>query len=591
MKVDTQFSIYKIDTNKFVSVRGMEELSTTERTKEIINIMLGEIKQNITKRESSNQKDINVEGFRGVVYRTINTPDWDGMITNLFGKMDAKINFELENINVSYILFYPIKESIYVMTAGFGNHLIKNYIERSWGLYLMPKILGDDEGVIKEVKENNLYGNALAVSKANRYTTNLVFEKKMSAVFKELSLEVDDEVAAMFGISDKKKKRKTSVLLKDSLNLRKSIDIKQLKNVLSEIYEIEKKKDRYSMGYFLSAKKIGISNAELFETLQDCIINQELNKFVLIGDDYQKYCVDTEEFIITDETGSECYTSNEPITFEELIEFITENKELSKNYISVVMKKWRIQTKDTNGNTILFPISIFNALQGFVEFGEEKIPCFLMQGEWYCLNIRYISILDEEFKKGMDERAELVNEIKDKFNLSSKIRTEDSYNDSFFSSKKIIVAHKALIERFEIADLIFWDEQTLYIMCNKMIFDAPGTRDLTNQIWASANYLQVRLNSRDRNSFLVDYYAKISDRYKKEGWELVIEQEKFVELFERRIVFIAGYMSGYSLRSKSNYAKYLEIDSYKQMSDMGYGYLSMNICGDVTTYKTDENNQ
>lgn len=577
MKLDTQFSIYKIDTNKFLSIRGMKELSITKRTKEILNIMLGEIKQNIVKRENSNQKDINVDGFIGVVYKTINTPDWDGMITHLFGQMNEKISFDLENINVSYILFYPIKESIYAMTAGFGNHLIKNYIERSWGLYLMPKILGDDEGVIREVKENNLYGNALAVSKANRYTTNLLFEKKMSAVFRELSLEVDDEVAKIFGISDEKKKRKTSVLLKDSLNLRKSIDIKKLKNVLSEIYEIEKKKDQYSMGYFLSAKKIGISNTDLFEALQECIMNNELDKFVLIGDDYQKYCVDAEEYIITDETRTDCYTSDVPITFKELIEFITEDRELSRNYISIVMKKWRIQTKDSSGNTLLFPISIFNALQGFVEFGEKKIPCFLMQGEWYCLNIRYISLLDEEFKKRMNENLELVKAIKVKFNLISKAKTEDSYNDSFFSSEKIIVAHKVLMDRFEIADLMFWDDQTLYIMCNKMSFDASGTRDLTNQIWASANYLQARLNSRERNSFLVDYYAKISDRYNKEGQELIIEQERFVELFDRHIVFIAGYMTGYSLRCKSYYAKYLDVDSYKKMLDMGYDYLSMNI--------------
>lgn len=577
MKLDTQFSIYKIDTNKFWSIRGIKELSKTKRTKEVINIMLREIKQNIAKRENSDQKDINSDGFVGIVYRTINIPDWDGMITNLFGQMNEKINFDLGNINVSYILFYPIKGNIYAMTAGFGNHLIKNYIERSWGLYLMPKILGDDEGVIREVKENNLYGNALAVSKANRYRTNLVFEKKMSAVFKELSLEVDDEVAEMFGILDKKKRRKTSVLLKDSLNLRKSIDIKQLKNVLSEIYEIEKRKDRYSMGYFLSAKKIGISNADLFRVLQDCIINKELDKFVLIGDDYQKYCVDAEEFVITDEMGIDCYTSNVPITFEELIEFITEDRELSRNYISIVMKKWKIQTKDTSGNTILFPISIFNALQGFVEFGEKKIPCFLMQGEWYCLNTRYTSILDEEFKNRLDEKFELVKDVKAKFNLASKLKTEDSYNDSFFTTEKIIVAHKVLTDRFEIADLIFWNDQTLYIMCNKMKFDASGARDLTNQIWASANYLQTRLNSKDRNSFLVDYYVKISDRYKKEEHKLKIEQEKFVELFNRPIVFIAGYMSGYSLRCKSYYAKYLDVDNYKRISDMGYGYLTMNI--------------
>lgn len=436
MKIDTQFSIYKIDTNKFMSIKGMKKLSKTKQTKEIVNVMLGEIKKNIVKRENSNQKDIDEEGFIGVVYRTINTPDWEGMITNLFGKMNEQINFKLENINVSYILFYPIEERIYAMTAGFGNHLIKNYIERSWGLYLMPKILGDDEGVIKEVKENNLYGNALAVSKANRYTTNLVFEKKMSVVFKELSLEVDDNVAEMFGVSDAKRKTKTNVLLKDSLNLRKSIDVNQLKSVLSEIYEIEKRKDKYSMGYFLSAKKIGISNVNLFECLQDCIMNNEFDKFVLIGDDYQKYCVDAEEFIVTDERGTECYTSNVPITFKELVDFIGEDRELSKNYISTVLKKWKIQTKDTNGKMILFPISIFNALQGFVEFGEERIPCFLMQGEWYCFNKRYISILDEEFKNRMDEKLEFTKDIKLKFKLTSKLKTEDKYNDSFFSSEK-----------------------------------------------------------------------------------------------------------------------------------------------------------
>lgn len=577
MKLDTQFSIYKIDTNKFMSIRGIKELPKAERTKEILNIMLGEIKQSIVKRENSNQKDINVEGFVGVVYRTLNTPDWDGMITNLVREMNENINFDLENINVSYILFYPIEESIYAMTAGFGNHLIKNYIERSWGLYLMPKILGDDEGVIREVKENNLYGNTLTVSKANRYTTNLVFEKKMSAVFKELSLEVDDEVAKTFGILDEKKKRKTSVLLKDSLNLRKSIDIKKLKNVLSEIYEVEKKKDRYSMGYFLSAKKIGISNVALFETLQECILNNERDNFVLVGDDYQKYCVDAEEYIITDEMGDDCYTSNVPITFKELFEFITEDKELSKNYISIVMKKWKIQTKNSGGNTVLFPIPIFNALQGFVEFGEKKIPCFLMQGEWYCLNMRYIFILDDEFKNRMVEKFEKVKNIKEKFKLTSKLKSENKYNDSFFSSEKIIVAHKSLVNRFEIADLIFWDDQTLYMMCNKMKFDASGARDLTNQIWASANYLQARLNSRDRNSFIMDYHAAISARYKKEGHKFMIEQGKFVELFDRRIVFIAGYMSGYSLKCKSNYAKYLDVDSYKKMLDMGYEYLSMNI--------------
>lgn len=175
MKDDTQFSIYKIDTNKFLSIRDIEKLSVSQRTQEILKIMLSEIKQNIRQRENSQVENISIEGFVGIAYKTVNRPNWEGMITKLFQKMEGETLFDLENVNVSYILFYSIKESIYAMTAGYGSHLIKNYIEKSWGLYLMPKILGDNEGVIRVIKENNLYGNTLSMNKANRYTTNFQF--------------------------------------------------------------------------------------------------------------------------------------------------------------------------------------------------------------------------------------------------------------------------------------------------------------------------------------------------------------------------------------------------------------------------------
>lgn len=577
MKDDTQFSIYKIDTNKFLSIRDIEKLSVSQRTQEILKIMLSEIKQNIRQRENSQVENISIEGFVGIAYKTVNRPNWEGMITKLFQKMEGETLFDLENVNVSYILFYSIKESIYAMTAGYGSHLIKNYIEKSWGLYLMPKILGDNEGVIRVIKENNLYGNTLSMNKANRYTTNLEFEKKMSAVFNELSLEVGDEVAKDLGLSNGEKKRKIGMLLKDSLCLRKSIDIEQLKNVLNEIYKIEKRKDQYSMGYFQSAKKAGFSNGELFSALQDCILNRDFEKFVLIGDDYQKYCVDAAEYIIIDENGTDCYTSDERITFEELIDFAAGNKSLTKTRIFTVLKNWKLQTNDANGNVVLYPIPIINALQGFVELGEKNIPCFLAQGDWFCLNARYIDILNEEFENRTNGKKELSEDIKSRFNLTAEDITEDKYNDSFFLCDKIIVAHKSLIDGLEISDLMFWDDQNLYLMCNKMKFNACGSRDLTNQIWTSAKYLQTRLNSRDRNEFLVEYYSKICGRYENEGRDLKISQEEFVDLFNLRIVFIAGYISGYSLKCRSNYAKYLDVDTYKKMSDIGYEYLTINI--------------
>ena len=331
------------------------------------------------------------------------------------------------------------------------------------------------------------------------------------------------------------------------------------------------------MGYFQRVKKAGFSNGELFSALQDCILNRDFEKFVLIGDDYQKYCVDAAEYIIIDENGTDCYTSDERITFEELIDFAAGNKSLTKTRIFTVLKNWKVQTNDANGNVVLYPIPIINALQGFVELGEKNIPCFLAQGDWFCLNARYIDILNEEFENRMNGKKELSEDIKSRFNLTAEDITEDKYNDSFFLCDKIIVAHKSLIDGLEISDLMFWDGQNLYLMCNKMKFNACGSRDLTNQIWTSAKYLQTRLNSRDRNEFLVEYYSKICGRYENEGRDLKISQEEFVDLFNLRIVFIAGYILGYSLKCRSNYAKYLDVDTYKKMSDIGYEYLTINI--------------
>jgi len=578
MKVDTQFSIYKIDQNKILKSK---DINSVKKANEVRERLLAEIKELISKKPCSTQRDICMDGFYGVVYQTINIPDWNGMIEALITGTDRTLSFELENINVSYILLYQYNDSIYAMTAGYGNHIIKDYIERNWGLYLMPKILGDDEGVIREIKENNLYGNELSYSKANRYTTNIIHEKKMRAVIKELSLEVDENVAEMFGIDKKSKGKKTCIMLKDSLNLRKSIELSKLKEVLPAIYEIEKKEDAYAIGYFVNARREGIKNSSLIDMLIGCILNNNIGNFVMIGDDYQRYYTCSDEYIITDEQGVECYTSDTPITIAEIVDYISEDKKLSKTYVDKVLKKWKIQTKDNSGNIVMNQIPIFKALEGFVEYGEEKIPCFLMEGEWYCMISQYTSILDDEFQSRLNQNIKCVNEIKKKYNLKSDGKTENDYNDSFFGADNVIVAHKSLIDKFEIADLIFWDDKSLYLMCNKSKFDASGSRDLTNQIWASANYLQVKLNSRDRKAFLSDYFLQIQNRYSSKNRNLNIEEKEFVELFDRQIVFVAGYMSGYSLGSRSYYAKYLDIDNSKKIADMGYQYLTMNIETDI----------
>ena len=66
-------------------------------------------------------------------------------------------------------------------------------------------------------------------------------------------------------------------------------------------------------------------------------------------------------------------------------------------------------------------------------------------------------------------------------NSSIKLISEDEYNMSFQSNSHIIIAHKNLMNKVEIADLIFLNNDNLFLTCNKSGFNDPVTRDLLNQ--------------------------------------------------------------------------------------------------------------
>lgn len=76
-----------------------------------------------------------------------------------------------------------------------------------------------------------------------------------------------------------------------------------------------------------------------------------------------------------------------------------------------MLKNWTISTVDNAGNFILFPIQIFDAIQGFVEFGEKKQPCYLFNGQWYVFDSKFSDILDAEFKEIFNQQSNRRNTI------------------------------------------------------------------------------------------------------------------------------------------------------------------------------------
>lgn len=113
---------------------------------------------------------------------------------------------------------------------------------------------------------------------------------------------------------------------------------------------------------------------------------------------------------------------------------------------------------------------------------------------------------------------------------------------------------------------------------NKGHFDGSGSRDLTNQIWASADYFQKQMGFSDKEQFLKILYKNINERYKQEGKSMPISETEFSDLLKsRKICYIAGYMTGFKKDAGSFYAKYLTVDMYKRMNDKGYRCITLGI--------------
>lgn len=219
---------------------------------------------------------------------------------------------------------------------------------------------------------------------------------------------------------------------------------------------------------------------------------------------------------------------------------------------------------------------IFDAIQGFIEFSDDKEPIYLFNGEWYVFDTKYTTALNNEYVFAYENHIKKNEVISNKFSLLHKVKTENVYNKTLESEKSIFVTHTVLMNNVEIAYAIFGDGSTVYLMHNKRKFNGEGVRDVINQILTSADYMQKVIQGINRDEWLKKYYNEIITKRAKIA-HAVNQKEFLTVMTSNNICYIAGYLSGFKKNISATYAKYLTIEAEKRLSAKGYGFVSMNI--------------
>lgn len=557
-KEEIQFSIYKISKQQILD--NLDSVDETNSTEELLDKLLFYLECYINKSEGRDHVKKNKKnGYYIFFIKSRREPIWKSLILNLMEITEENETiFKIFNDSSSYIIFKIINNEIYVMTGGRGSNYISKFIEKNFGLYLLPKLIQENNPVLKKIVENNTSGNNLTTRRVTKNMSSFVAERNIGSIYKELSIQISNELAPKLGIPVEESKKLIGISSGDSFIIRKSISIETLENVLNTLSELSNKEDNFILNYFVSAEKKRKKKSELNNLLYNCILDNNIKSFELIADDIETFYFSSDKFIIKKD-DIRIMEKEEPIDFDELISLMLEQckKKMSINFIKTFLNSTYLLTIDDNGHTVIPQTKIITLIRGCLELEGDSY--YLLNGEWYVFEDSYFGMLNKQYKKICNIILSKDNSIVNMFNLKKNEKNEDSYNDTFKNSDKVIFSHKKNFKNVEIADLIFWDDDSVYLMCNKSEFDGPGMRDLENQVFTSSSIISRARDS--ETNLLEQYYDILNEEDKK-----IISKNEFKAMFKnKKIIYVLGFNENLKIDTRSVYCQYLLKEIYQNL--------------------------
>lgn len=136
----------------------------------------------------------------------------------------------------------------------------------------------------------------------------------------------------------------------------------------------------------------------MIDDLVNALREGKTGHFLLTGENYTAYYSEADNYILKDEAGKELLNKTEPIAFNDIIGLIPES-ERSNTSLQIMLKTWTIAAFGDDGSIVLQETKVIDAIQGFVEHGEIKMPCILFNGLWYVIDDKYADSLTKDYKR------------------------------------------------------------------------------------------------------------------------------------------------------------------------------------------------
>lgn len=591
--METYFSIYKIDVdfvwNEVLNKNQVSNSSTID-----LNLMIESLLSIIRKRaltDVGNDNDFEVlsnDMDQVLIYRKKNKPPWLSTILGNF-ENNKEINLVFLNQNISYVLLSIIGEDVYASTGGHASNYLTKFIVRNFGLNIMTKLFQEDDPVIMQLIENKMLGSRQSQSVVNRIFTHFSFEKDYDKIFKRIHAKSGYNIAKKLGILEsdavEENYKSFSIISTDALNIRKRLTIEEHKELLRKIKKINDNESNFALSYFVSASNYGISGSMALDALCKQIIADEtiVDEFSIVSDHHLEFHSASQWSIYKSNDLVKTITEMPP-TFSQIYHDLFKedlgNRKVTLTNLKKFFKEWSIRVNEDDPNNLLEIDQILNGIDYHFDYNFEldgekygkngkivrNMTVYLNSGSWYVLDTNYLDFINENYSKLYNKDSELIKNLYKKYDLNRFFENESKYNDSFKNKRieNVVLADQVLMYQIEICDLIVFDENETYLICNKKEPTGSQCRDLLNQVNSSASLI-----NRD-NEIIEKYYDKLVRKGRLDPIKL--NKESFIQKIKK-----ANYISSYitsdlSVGSQSLYGKLLSNQTDKALRSEGFRF-------------------
>ncbi|MFC1949447.1 DUF6119 family protein [Chloroflexota bacterium] len=453
------------------------------------------------------------------------SPDWYHLIYPYLS--DKGIFYEFKRYDLVILVKTQSKDDqkhTFAYCAGSGYFDIEQYIDNSFGIFILETVFDPNINRIKAISEKGVTGDVLAALRFYRRPRPVAYENNFGKHYQRINTsfthhQIQEKFPLFAGNKGQKLKPVISVTGSTSIDIQSRVTLPELILVTRDVSELIRLKPKPVFNTTLDPvdvrkerNLINHLNRLAFGKLADFLLNpitcpmdfdfcpNEFDEFFrssICQFDFNKFNSTSGENIVPIQFD-DVYSISDSSHFDQLLKRIQvtaayRKEKDKKTFLSNVLQSIEITTQDDEGRTTTSgPLRDYLQL----EIEAEGKPYFLLDKYWYLLQYDFDKALMENYINRVASKIRDYEFMK-KWNTGNEADYNKTYNNQPYS----FCLHQINVEHIELCDIMFVDSKNTvaYLIHVK---DGIGAtiRDLTSQVLIASHIVEGELQAGRRES-------------------------------------------------------------------------------------------